>query len=303
MGYRSFGIQVISTGTGGTFIFEGSNDNINFQSIPVFNQALVVPIPIVTAITATSSSILYVGACTFRYIRVRIASTITGGSIQTFTLFANSDLSVAQTVVAQGTAGNLNVTIGSGTITTVSTVTTVTTLSQFLASTAAADATANPTTTGIRDFAFCFNGTTWDRNYGNYNTTTTDAGAKTVSFTGVTQTNFNAKGAYVTVLCGTVTGTSPTMSATLQWSPDAGTTWLNIGPTSTAVTATGNTIVFQIYPANFSVAGATPSALTTGATSTVQINAVLPRTWRLNYTLGGTSPSFTITAVYVNYQL
>jgi len=179
----------------------------------------------------------------------------------------------------------------------------VTTLAQFAASAADADATANPTTTAVRDFSHFYNGSTWDRNYGNYNTTTTDAGAKTVSFTGVTQTNFDAKGATITVLCGTVTGTSPTMSATIQFSPDAGTTWLNYGPASGAVTTTGNTIVFQVYPTNFSTAGATPAALTTGATQTVQINGTLPRTWRLNYTLGGTTPSFTITGVYVNYHL
>jgi len=189
------------------------------------------------------------------------------------------------------------------TLGTVNTITSVTTLAQFLASAAASDATANPTTTGIRSFPQNFNGTTWDRGYGNYNTTTTDAGAKTVSFTGVTQTNFNARGAEITILCGTVTGTSPTMTATVQFSPDGGTTWLNYGPASGTVTATGNTILFQVYPTNWTVAGATPAALTTGATQTVQINGILPRTWRLNYTIGGTTPSFTITGVYVNYQL
>jgi hypothetical protein len=34
--YRSFACQVVSTGTAGTFIFEGSNDGTNFQAIPVF---------------------------------------------------------------------------------------------------------------------------------------------------------------------------------------------------------------------------------------------------------------------------
>ena len=185
---------------------------------------------------------------------------------------------------------------------TINTVTNVTTLAQFTASAAAADATANPTSTGIRDFVYNFNGTTWDRAYGTYNTTTGDAGAKTASFAGATQTNFNAKGAHITVLCGTVSGTTPTLTAQLQYSPDAGTTWLNEGPVSTAITTTGNTITFEIYPTNFSVAGATPAALTTGATTTVQLNTVLPRTWRLNYTITGTTPSFAITAVYVNYN-
>lgn len=128
--FRSFTVQVVSTGTGGTYIFEGSNDNTNFQSTPVFNQALAIPVPIVTAITATSSSIIYAGACNFRFLRLRIATTITGGSIQAFTNYTQYPISTTQMVVAQGTAANLltTATIASGTVTTVSTVTSLTTL-------------------------------------------------------------------------------------------------------------------------------------------------------------------------------
>ena len=93
------------------------------------------------------------------------------------------------------------------------------------------------------------------------------------------------------------------MTAQLQWSPDAGTTWVNLGGASTAITATGNSIAFLVGPTNFSTAGATPAALTTGATQTVALNTTLPRTWRLNYTIGGTTPSFSITAAYVNYTV
>jgi hypothetical protein len=147
-----------------------------------------------------------------------------------------------------------------------------------------------------------YNGATWDRARSNWNTTTGDTGAKTASFTGATVTNYDARGAYITVLCGTVSGTTPTLVAQLQWSPDAGTTWVNIGPATTAITTTGNTATIAVYPANLSqTAGGTPANLTTGATATTAINAPLPRTWRLNYVITGTTPSFTITAVYVNY--
>jgi hypothetical protein len=167
---------------------------------------------------------------------------------------------------------------------------------------ASADAFANPTVTQIGATELRFNGTTWDRARNVWNTTTTDTGTKTTSFTGATVTNYDARGAYITVLCGTVSGTTPTLTAQLQWSPDVGTTWLNLGPATTAITATGNTALIAIYPANLSqAAGGTPATLTTGATTTTAINAPLPRTWRLNYTLGGTTPSFAITAVYVNY--
>jgi hypothetical protein len=147
-----------------------------------------------------------------------------------------------------------------------------------------------------------YNGATWDRARNNWNTTTGDTGAKTTSFTGVTVTNYDARGAYITVLCGTVSGTTPTLAAQLQWSPDAGTTWLNLGPATSTITTTGNTATIAVYPANLSqAAGGTPANLTTGATATTAINAPLPRTWRLNYTITGTTPSFAITAVYVNY--
>lgn len=109
--YRSFNVQIVSTGTAGTFIFEGSNDNINFQSIPVYNVALVVRVPIITAITATSSQIVYEGSCNFRYLRLRIATTITGGSIQAFSTFCQVGLGTVSQVVSNGTAGNLLATV------------------------------------------------------------------------------------------------------------------------------------------------------------------------------------------------
>lgn len=166
----------------------------------------------------------------------------------------------------------------------------------------AADDTSNPTATLIQNVPLLFNGSTWDRQHGNWRTTTGDTGAKTVTFNGATQTNYDSRGAFITVLCGTVSGTTPTMTAQLQFSYDAGTTFLNIGPASATVTATGNTINVLVYPTNISQApGSAPAVLTTGATQTLALNTPLPRTWRLVYTITGTSPSFAITSVSVNY--
>lgn len=168
---------------------------------------------------------------------------------------------------------------------------------------ALADAFANPTAGHVAGDTFLFNGTTWDRARGNFTVATGDTGAKTTTFNGATQTNYNARGALITILMGAVTGTSPTCAPQLQWSPDGGTTWINYGPAMTNITATGNHSFF-VYPTNFSqTAGATPANLTTGATQTVAINSVLPRTWRILYTIGGTTPSFTISSVQVNYVL
>jgi hypothetical protein len=108
--YRSFAVQIISTGTGGTYIFEGSNDGVNFVVIPVYNQSLAVRVPIITAITATASSVIYEGSCNFRYIRLRIATTITGGNIQAFGAFVQQPLGTVSQIVSNGTAANLLVT-------------------------------------------------------------------------------------------------------------------------------------------------------------------------------------------------
>ncbi len=164
-----------------------------------------------------------------------------------------------------------------------------------------ADLLANPSLSQIASLNMLFNGATWDRARGNFDTATGDAGLKTATFAGATQTNFGARGAIVTIQMGAVSGTTPTCISQLQWSPDGGITWLNFGIAMTAIIATGNHTLI-VYPSNTSQsAGATPTNLTTNAAQTLVINAPLPRTWRLNYTLGGTTPSFNFTAVRVNY--
>ena len=156
--------------------------------------------------------------------------------------------------------------------------------------------------TAIQEMAGgAFNGTTVDRLRNNLNTTTGDSGTQTATFNGATQTNYNARGAMITILLGTVSGTTPTLAAQLQWSPDGGTTWLNIGSALANLTASNQTGTIWAYPTNISTAGASPAALTTGATQTLQLNAPLPRTWRIAYTIGGTTPSFAISSVQVNY--
>jgi hypothetical protein len=116
-GYTSALIQVVSTGTGGTFIFEGSNSiATNFQAIPVWNQATATGTPITAAITASASQIGYWVPNKFRYIRLRIATTITGGSIQAISVFKREPSIPNYFQVSNATAGNLLVT-ASGTVT------------------------------------------------------------------------------------------------------------------------------------------------------------------------------------------
>jgi hypothetical protein len=118
-GFNSFAVQVVSGGAGGTYIFEGSNDGVNFVPIPVFNSSLVIPVPIVTAITAAAGSIIYVGACKFDFLRLRIVTTVTSG-VQAFSSFSAHTLGLAQQPVGNGTAANFLATV-SGSLTGVTT--------------------------------------------------------------------------------------------------------------------------------------------------------------------------------------
>lgn len=117
-GFRSASVQVVSTGTAGTFIFEQSNDGVNWVALPVFNGALVTGVPITAAITATASAIIYSFALRCTYLRLRIATTITGGSIRAFTRLSTDSWTPSVALVASNTAANLQTTatVTAGTI-------------------------------------------------------------------------------------------------------------------------------------------------------------------------------------------
>ena len=114
--FRAMSVQVVSTATGGTFVFEQSNDNTNWVALPVFNAALVTGVPITAAITATVSQIIYTFPVRCRFVRLRIASTITGGSIQAHSRISTEPWTAAAQLVASNTAANLLAQV-SGTVT------------------------------------------------------------------------------------------------------------------------------------------------------------------------------------------
>lgn len=169
---------------------------------------------------------------------------------------------------------------------------------------AAADSTTNPSISHIGADGMLFNGTSWDRFRNNINATTGDTGAKTATFNGTTNQNWNHAGGLIVTIVSAVSGTTPTLTTQLQWSPDGGTTFFNYGPATTGLTTSAGQIGIFVYPTQFEIATSTTlAALTTGLTNTLMINAPLPRHWRLVYTIGGTSPSYTLTNTYVNYIL
>ena len=165
---------------------------------------------------------------------------------------------------------------------------------------ASADALANPTVTQIGAADLRYNGASWDRARNSINLTVGDTGAKTATFNGATITNYNGVGGLITCIVSTVSGTSPTMTLQLQWSPDGGTTWLNYGPATATLTAAGQ-VTIGCFPSQWEDASSTTlAAFTTGSTVSKFINAPLPRTFRVVYTIGGTTPSFTLTNTYFN---
>lgn len=238
-GYRSVAIQVVCTGTGGTFIFEGSNDNVNFQTIPVFNQALLSGAAIISAISAAVSQTVYVFPTQTRYIRLRIVTTITGGSIQAFSRISQTNFAPATNLVSQAAGGNLNVTAAvTGSLTSVASVN-----SAILSSSVVTDIASAAITT-----------------------TTTSASLS----------NSLAQSMTLMVNVSAVSGTNPTLDIVLQESFDSGSTF------------------YDIY--HF------PRILSTGQyfTPLLKLGGV---NYRIVRTVGGTTPSFTMSAIRTNKQI
>ena len=255
-GMRHVLVQLSGTWVG-TVTFQGSNDNVTFNSTVAVNASTGVQ-----ATTSTTNANFVIPVRT-KYIRARTTAYTSGSVTGTYRLSSAEPTSLGSTQPVSGTVS----------------------VTGYPTAAAAADAYANPTVTHIAADQMNFNGATWDRSRNNITVTMGDTGAKTATFNGATQTNFNARGAYITVAVSAASGTTPTLAAQLQVSYD-GTNFLNLGPASGTLTAAGQT------------SGATPANLTSGATQFVPINAPLPRTWRLAYTIAGTTPSFTFTNAY-----
>ena len=159
---------------------------------------------------------------------------------------------------------------------------------KFPTAAVAADSYANPTITHEGADGMLYNGVTWDRARNNFVTTADSSAARTSTVAGATVTNFNAKGAVITINVTAVSGTSPTLVAKLQYSPDGGTTWIDY--TNKPVTAT------------ISAIGQTTLIVCPGVTEVANsaVSLPLPRTVRMHYTIAGTTPSFTF-ATYFNW--
>lgn len=192
-GYRSGNVQIVSTGTAGTFLFEESNDGVNWNQMVLYNKAIITGTPITAAITANVSSLYYHFPIESNFIRVRIVTTITGGSLQAFSRFSLAPYTPALQQVTQTTAANLatTATIASGTVTTVSSVT--------------SDNLAIPLL--VTDQA---------------------SAALTTTTTSATITPTNGSSYEYDYIVTAVSGTTPTLDVQIQESPDSGTNWFAV---------------------------------------------------------------------------
>lgn len=151
------------------------------------------------------------------------------------------------------------------------------------AAAASTDGNANPTITGIGGYGYMSNNATWDRVRNNHYVNVDTSGAKTATIAGTTGIAYNARGLIASVIVSAVSGTTPSLTVKLQFSPDNGTTWVDWDTTnlqSTAITAAGTT-TFRVFPGAANTANASK-------------NDIVPRTWRFYYTISGTTPSFTL---------
>ena len=245
--YRAAVIQVNSTGTAGSYIFEQCNDNLNWKPLPVFNAELIGGAAITTAITATATSVIYTFPIRGRFLRLRIAAAITGGSIQAFSRISTEPWTAAAQLVANSVAANLQTTV-SGSVAIFGTPNVTSTQSTIAG--VAVEASSAKIASGNSAAAI---------------------------------TNANGSGVLLFVNVTAATGTTPTLVVRVQVQDPVSTNWVDLPGASTAsiTAATGTTpVLLAIAPDLNEVANS-------------KVNFALPRTYRLAWVIGGTTPSFT----------
>ena len=97
-----------------------------------------------------------------------------------------------------------------------------------------------------------------------------------------------------TAVTSSVTGTSPTLDIVYQWSYDGGTTFVNLPWRHTQLTAAANLVMTVRLGLGVGEVASEQAAAATGGTLA---KPALPgdlTQMRLGYTVGGTSPSFTL---------
>lgn len=140
---------------------------------------------------------------------------------------------------------------------------------------------------GLNVSTALFNSVTWDRERNNFDLASGTLTAQAASFTSNPFVNYNARGAKFVINMTAVTGTTPSMTCTVQAQDSLGNIWYNM-LTGAAIVAAG-VQVLTIYPGITAVAN-------------VSLSDILPRNFRFNCAITGTTPAFTgnFTTSFVN---
>ena len=152
--YHSASIQVIGSAgiTAGAIFFEQTNDTTaaaSGNSWAVEEETSLTPTPNIAAITiAASTTRMFRGAITSRYIRVRVSTAFATANVQAVAVLSQLPFVRMVQTVHQATGANLNMAISSGTVTTLTTLTGTTTLTPGTAATNLGKAEDAPSASG-----------------------------------------------------------------------------------------------------------------------------------------------------------
>jgi len=201
LGFKTGSVQLVTSATTGSLIFEHSNDNINYQPMPVFRTDSASPNAIVAAFTPVASSFVYHFPIKARYIRCRIATALNQNA-QAFLRLSQESWTPIVPQVVNATAANLNATV-SGSLTSAGTVSTVTTVTTV--------ASVTSGNTGIPLLVV----------------DVASAALTTTTTTG-TLTPTNGVAYQVVIPVTVVGGTGPTLDVSIEESDDSGTNWVRV---------------------------------------------------------------------------
>jgi hypothetical protein len=101
-----------------------------------------------------------------------------------------------------------------------------------------------------------------------------------------------------------ITGTSPTLDCALQITPNGGTNWYNWERFAQVTANTAQTRRLIVQPIQGRGEAGSEGAITAAGTGAINQNAPMPgalQQARFAYTLGGTSPNYTL-AIFLVYQ-
>ena len=158
--YRSYQIQINGSAgiASGQIIIEGSNDGTNFFTLQWFDDAVTTAAVVNAATSIAASTFRTFSGSTYnyRYIRCRISTAFSGGTVQAFTTLSPYPYQQKVNVVGQATAANLQATATQGGTWTVQPGNTANTTAWYVALGAR---TTNGTSTHTLNSAATTNGT------------------------------------------------------------------------------------------------------------------------------------------------